>query len=299
MRIITNEEIAALNIPATTCVEWAREAFLIKDRCQLPPKISLHPRGNDFINTMPCLLPEEYNTYGCKIVTRVKGQHPALSSELMIFDTLTGKMTAMLDADLITASRTAAVATLAIDTLKSSSASVYAFVGLGVVGKATLRCLLATRGQAPVTIRLKQYKDHAEQTVEEFDGYDNVAWEICPTMEQLVDGADVVVSCVTEATSLMVEDTDLFKPGVLVVPIHTRGFQNCDTIFDKVFADDEDHVCSFKYFDRFRSFGELGQILRKTIPGRESDTERILSYNIGLGLLDVYYGHKILNLLND
>ena len=27
-----------------------------------------------------------------------------------------------------------------------------------------------------------------------------------------------------------------------VIPVHTRGFQNCDLFFDKVFADDTDHV---------------------------------------------------------
>ena len=118
--------------------------------------------------------------------------------------------------------------------------------------------------------------------------------QISDTIEDLVSGSDVVVSCITDADGILVEDMSLFKPGVLVVPVHTRGFQNCDTIFDKVFADDEGHVKGFKYFNEFRQFGELSDVLSGKIPGRSSDEERILSYNIGLGLHDVLFAHKII-----
>lgn len=297
MNIIDDEHISALNVSANQCIEWVKEAFLIKHQSQLPPKISLHPQGDDFINTMPCILPPEYHTYGCKVVTRIKGQHPALNSKMVIFDTLTGRMTALIDADWITAMRTGAVAALAINTLRKSDASVYSFVGLGSIGHATLDCLLAANATERLTIRLKRYKDHAEQTIEKYRHYQNVTFEIADTMEALAEGADVVVSCITAADGLLVPESGLFKPGVLVVPVHTRGFQNCDTVFDKVFADDEGHVCNFRYFNEFRQFGELGDVLADKIPGRENDKERILSYNIGLGLFDIYFAHKILNII--
>lgn len=294
MNYITNDEIQSLMISPVTCVEWVKEALLIKDDCQLPPKISIHPQGNDFINTMPCLLPPEFHTYGCKIVSRVKGQHPALNSEMVIFDTLTGKMTALLDADWITAMRTGAVTALAINLFRKSDAMIYSFIGLGVIGHSVLDCLLDTNLDRELVIRLKRYKDHAERTIEEYSArYPNVRFEISDTMDELVKDSDVIVSCITDADGLLVEDVELFKPGVLVVPVHTRGFQNCDTVFDKVFADDEGHVRGFRYFDQFRKFGELGEVLAGKIKGRENDDERILSYNIGLGLHDVFFAFKI------
>lgn len=297
MRHISSEVISSLCIRPEECVEWVKESFLMKERAQLPPKISLHPQGNDFINIMPCLLPEEYHTFGCKVVTRVKGEHPALKSEMMIFDTRSGAMTALMNADWITAMRTGAVAALAINTFRKSDAKDYAFVGLGAMAYATLECLFATNTTSILTVRLKRYKDQAEKTVEKFLNVDNVRFEIVDTMEELVKGADVVVSAITDADGLLVEDTSLFKPGVLVVPVHTRGFQNCDTIFDKVFADDEGHVKGFKYFSQFRRFGEIGDVLSGKIPGRESNEERILSYNIGLGLHDILFSKKIMNIL--
>lgn len=299
MKIINSSDIEALGISPSQCVDWVKEAFLVKEKCQLPPKISLHPQGSDFINTMPCILPPEYHTFGCKVVSRIRGQHPALSSEMMVFDTLTGKMTALVNADWITAMRTGAVAALAINTFRQSKAKTYSFVGLGVMGHATLDCFLATNQDKKLTIRLKRYKNHAAETIERYGDYRNVRWEVSETMEDLVKDADVVVSCITDAEGLLVEDVNLFKPGVLVVPVHTRGFQNCDTVFDKIFADDEGHVRGFKYFSQFRQFGEFGDVLSRRIEGRTSDRERIISYNIGLGLHDVLYGFKICNMLNN
>lgn len=298
MITISSQQIAQLNISPETCVDWVREAFLMKDQCQLPPKISLHPRGNDFFNTMPCLLPEHYHTFGCKVVSRVKGTHPALKSDMMVFDTMSGEMTALVNCDWITAMRTGAVAALAINTFRCSEASIYAFVGLGVMAHATLDCLFATNKGRKMVIRLKRYKDQAEATMAKYADVPNVEFHIVDTMEQLIDGADVVVSAITDADGLLCEDTTLFKPGVLVVPVHTRGFQNCDTLFDKVFADDRGHVQGFKYFSQFRSFGELSQVLKGEIEGRANDKELILSYNIGLGLHDILFGSKIIDIIN-
>lgn len=297
MKSITNSEIVALNISATKCVDWVREAFVMKSECQLPAKISVHPTGNDFFTTMPCLLPKEYGRFGAKVVSRIVGRVPALKSDMMLFDSNNGELLALVDCDWITAMRTGAVATLAIKTFRNSMAKEYAFIGLGSTARATLTCLLESCKDEQLNIRLFRYKNQAEKIVEEYKGYDNATFTIVDNTSDLVRGADVVVSCITDASGLLVEDESLFKPGVLVVPVHTRGFQNCDTTFDKVYADDTDHVKGFKYFSEFREFHQIEEVLKGVTPGRESDTERILSYNIGLGLHDVLYASRIYDML--
>jgi ornithine cyclodeaminase len=216
---------------------------------------------------------------------------------MMLFDSTSGELLSLVDCDWITAMRTGAVAALAIKTLRSSNARDYAFIGLGSTARATLRCLLATCGCEHLNIRLFRYEDQAERIVAEFGDAPNARFTIVDTAEDLVRGADVVVSCITDASGLIVEDESLFKPGVLVVPVHTRGFQNCDTTFDKVYADDTDHVKGFKYFSEFKEFHQLEEVLKGVTPGRESDDERILSYNIGLGLHDVLYASRIYDML--
>lgn len=293
MKHITNEDIVNLNLSPEQCLEWVRDAFILKSECQLPAKMSVHPTGNDFFTTMPCLLPSEYRRFGAKVVSRIVGRVPALKSDMMLFDSQSGELLAIVDCDWITAMRTGAVATLAIKTLRQSQASEYAFIGLGSTARATLTCLLNSCTDEHLNIRLFRYKDQAERIIEEYGHYKNASFTIVDTTTELVKGADVVVSCITDASGLLVEDESLFKPGVLVVPVHTRGFQNCDTTFDKVFADDTDHVKGFKYFSEFREFHQLEEVLKGDVTGRANDSERILSYNIGLGLHDVLYASRI------
>lgn len=298
MIAITEEDIKKLDISPLTCVNWVEEAFKQKHECQLPAKVSVHPTGNDFITTMPCLLPPEYHTFGVKVVSRINGNHPALKSDLMLFDTRQGKLKAIVETDWITSMRTGAVATLAIRTFRKPNAKTYSFIGLGNTAHATMKCMLETFKDEHLEVRLFRYKEQAEKFMADFSRYTNVSLHIVDSMKELTEETDVLISCITDAQELLVKDTSWFAPGVLLVPIHTRGFQNCDLVFDKVFADDTDHVKGFKYFSQFKQFNEIGNVLKGTAEGRLNDTERIISYNIGLGLHDVYYSHQIYNMLH-
>lgn len=297
MKIISQQQIRSLNISPALCVEWVKESFALKERAQLPAKISLHPQGNDFFNTMPCLLPEPYNCFGVKIVHRIKGATPTLGGDILLYNSQNGELLAMLDADWITTMRTGAVATLAMQTLRKNNTQTYGFIGLGNTGRATMLCLLESEPDEMHHILLLRYKDQAEQFIERFKNYPNASFSICDDIKELVAQSDVIVSCITEAQGLLCDNDSLYKKGCLVVPVHTRGFQNCDLCFDKVFADDTAHVCGFKYFNQFRQFAELQDVIEGKKPGRDSDEDRILSYNIGLGLHDVLYASKIYEIL--
>lgn len=299
MRIITNQQIEELCITPHECVEWVRESFCMKYEAQLPTKISLHPQGSDFINTMPCLLPEQYGRFGVKVVSRVAGQKPSLHSNLLLYNSKTGELLALMEADWITQMRTGAVAALAIQTLQKENVNVYSFVGLGSAAKATMMCMQAILPrERPVTVKLLRYKDQAEQFAAQYS-HPQMQFKIVDTHEDLLKDCDVLVSAVTEMPELFCADDALYPKGILLVPIHTRGFQNCDLFFDHVFADDKGHVEGFKYFNQFRAFSELSEVLLGKVKGRQSNEERILAYNIGLGLHDVWFANKIFTEINN
>lgn len=295
MIVIQDREVRSLGLKPKDFIDSVRHCFVHKPECQLPPKISLHPKGDDFINTMPCLLPPETNRYGVKIVSRVKGRTPALKSDSMLYDVTTGEFLAVIDCDYITTMRTGAVAALAVDTLKKNNVKKIALMGLGNTGRATMMCLssLLPPPDGKYEVSLLKYKDQAEQFIEHFKNLDNFHFTIANDTKELFENADVIISCITQANGLFIDDVNVFKPGVLVVPVHTRGFQNCDTIFDKVVCDDIGHVKGFKYFNQFKNLTELGDILRGDKPGRQSEEERIIDYNIGLGLHDAYICSKV------
>lgn len=293
MIVIQDKEIRTLGLRPSDFVDGVRYCFVHKQECQLPPKISLHPKGDDFINTMPCLLPLDTNRFGVKVVSRAKGRTPALKSDSFLYDVKSGELLAIIDCDYITTMRTGAVAALAVKTLKRENTKKISLMGLGNTGRATMMCLSAVLGGGKYDVCLLRYKDQAEQFIEHFQYLENIRFTIADNVEDLFDDADVIISCITQADGLFVEDTTVFKPGVLVVPVHTRGFQNCDTVFDKVVCDDVGHVKGFKYFSQFRNLCELGDVLRGVKHGRETEEERIIDYNIGLGLHDAYICSKV------
>ena len=295
--IIQHDAIRNLGITPSQCVRWVEESFSIKHRATLPPKSSIHPQGDDFFNTMPSLLPGEYGRFSVKEVHRIEGQVPALGSDLLLYDSTTGRLLALMDADWITAMRTGAVAALSYKLFACNGASNIGFMGLGNTARATALCLLDDNRDKHFTFTLLRYKNQAEDFINRLSQYDNVTFEIVDTVEQMLGKVQVLVSCITSASGLVCNDDSKFPSGMLLIPVHTRGFQNCDLFFDKVFGDDTGHVCGFKYFSKFKHYDELSNVLRGIAPGRENEDERIICYNIGLGLHDALFASKIYEMI--
>ncbi len=297
MLIIKHPEITNLHISPRDCVAWIRESFCLKKQAILPTKISIHPQGEDFFNTMPCLLPRKDNAtqfFGVKVVNRIEGNAPSLSSEIFLYNAQSGELVAVLDGDWITTMRTGAVAALATQLFRQKKAETYGFIGLGNTARAALLCLLESEPERQFQVLLLKYKNQAELFCDRFKEYKNVTFDIAEDAPSLVKQSDVVISCLTASPQLLCPDDTLFRRGVTVIPVHTRGFQNCDLFFDRIVCDDIGHISNFKYFDRFRNLCEMSEVIDGSRPGRQNDEERFLCYNIGLGLHDVLFAGKIL-----
>jgi len=302
MKIISQEEIKNLGITAKQCCDWIRESFSIKQEAQLPAKISCHPADFDFFTSMPCLLPEDADGnrfFGIKEVHRIKGAVPSLGSDMMLYDAKKGELIALLDTDWITTMRTGAVAAVSAHALRKENAHIYGFVGLGNTARATMLCILEDEPEKHFDVQLLRYKDQAELFINRFKAYNNVSFTIVDDINEMARSVDVFVSCITDASGLLIEDEKNFQSGVTVIPVHMRGLQNCDTTFDRVFGDDTDHVKGFKYFSLYKDYNEIGEVLAGRDPGRKSQEQRIIDYNYGLALHDVVYASKIYNLLKN
>ena len=293
MKIIDFDVISNMHISPVDCYQWVSDMIEKKGEAILPPKISLKPFDGVFCNVMPSIVGE---AGGIKVVTRYPERIPALESFLSLFDVQTGEVLALMDATWITAMRTGAVAAHAIIHLAKSDFSTLGIVGLGNTSRATMLVLAEVLKDKKLTVNLLKYKGQEVDFAERFSQYENLSFQMVETAEELVTGSDVVISGVTYAPTNFCND-ECFKKGVLVVPIHTLGFTNCDLFFDKVFADDYGHVCNFKYFDKFKSFAEMTDVVCGKVPGRESDDERILAYNIGISVHDVYFANRIYSMI--
>ncbi len=293
MRIITHNEIMNMKITPKQCFDWVSEVIKDKNEYVLPHKISLKHREDGFYNTMPSIL-EKQGYFGVKVVNRYSDREPALDSKLMLYELESGELVALMDANFITAMRTGAVAAHSINLLAAKTAKVIGVIGLGNTARATIKILAEVNRDKEYTIKLLEYKNQHELFKEEMSAYDNLTFEYVNSYEAVVKDSDVVVSAATYFED-DIADESWFKPGALLVPIHTRGFGGCDLTFDKIFADDTGHVAHFKNFSKFKKFGEVTDVVNGKVAGRETEDERIIAYNIGISLHDVYFALKIYN----
>lgn len=294
MKVMSFKDISRLDIAPAACVGWAEEALLMKDSILLPHKISLKPEGmpDVFYNTMPCIIPEIARA-GVKVVTRYPKRNPSLDSEILLYDLKTGSCLALLDANWITTMRTGAVAAHTIRLLGKSNFQKIGMMGLGNTARATLLCLVDSMPEREFQIGLLRYKNQHEEFIERFSNAANVSFHVIDNPSCLAKESEVLVSCVTAATENYCDSKD-FNPGCLVVPVHTRGFANCDLSFDSVFCDDERHVSNFKYYQVFKNkLTEVADVVSGKKPGRKNDKENIIVYNIGISLHDIFFAAKI------
>ena len=287
MKIITDEQIAALGITPAHCVAWVVESFKSKPEADMPAKISVHPFEDSFFTAMPCYHPA-VGKVGVKVISRVPGSVPSLKSKMMLFDAASGDMLALIDTNWITAMRTGAVAALAAKTFVNDFARApIGMVGMGVMGQAALDCILALNPSAE--IHILKYKDHVEKTRTRHPEAKIISVD---SKEALISGTAALISAVTVMHDQFLPES-IYPKGYTLIPVHVRGFQDCDLTFDKIFGDDTAHMRSWKNFAHYPYFAEFSDVLLGKTLGRTSPAERIISYNYGLGLHDLWYASRI------
>ena len=288
--ILSHDNIVNINFKIDEINKLVFDTILNKNKYVLPPKISLKT-NTGFFNTMPCIVE---NLYSCKIVIRNNTHTPSLSGNIYIYDVDTSNLIAILDSKWITSMRTGSIAANTLKILSKDNFKNISLIGLGECMYAFMKCMLNMFAQKKINIILMKYKNHCEKFINTFKVYNNLTFTIVDTYTELFSDADIIVSAVTDQNVLFTNNTNLFKPGCLIIPIQTKGFQNCDTVFDKVFVDDDNHIKSFENYGKFKSCNELTDVLLGKCKGRESESERILAYNIGLAIHDNIIGSNII-----
>lgn len=297
MKIISFEDIKNLNIDSCQCYKWVEEMIANKRNTVLPAKTHINLPGNIFCNVMPSILSLDGVKWGgLKVVTRYPERVPALDSKILLFNATTGINLALLDGNWITAMRTGAVAAHSVILFGKQNFNTIGMIGLGNTARAALLVLATMLSKRKLYVKLLSYKNQAELFAERFAGFRNLSFTFVDKIEKVIKGSDIIISCATYFENDICDDK-FFDKGVLVVPVHTRGFTNCDLFFDKVFADDTGHVDHFKNFAKFKYYAEVNDVVNNKMKGRESTEERILTYNIGLSIHDINYAVRIYNLL--
>ena len=295
MRLLSFEDILELNISPKTIYSWVCKSIEEKNDTILPPKISIKPENEIFYNFMPSILLNK-KIAGIKIVNRYPNRSPVLDSQIYLYNIKQGNLECVMDGNFITAMRTGAVATHSILSFAKDDFKSLSFIGVGTQARATLKILACVYDKRELIIKVKKYKNQHLEFIHFAKELlpKNTQFVICDTYDDCICNTDVIISSVTYFENDICNN-DKFPEGCLVIPIHTRGFTNCDLFFDKVYVDDFAHVSGFKYYDYFKdkAIETTSYMSSPKTLGRKNKKERIICYNIGLSIHDLFLAGNI------
>lgn len=306
MKVIDFQQIKAVasQMSPVEWYAWVDYALRHKAEFQMPPKPRLTQADGDYYNIMPALY-EHDNLASVKMIGRhsIKRneQRSVMMSDILLYEADTGILKALMDGEYITTLRTGVVAAHSALLFVKRDFATVSLLGLGNIMSVCFKTFIAklrSKGDnRQLTVRLLRHRGQENRFYEKFKNESDITFEFCDAYQQLMSGSDLIISAVTKATENFAPD-EVYKAGVTIVPICTMGFQNCDLFFDKVFTDEIEQIRGFKYFDQFRSITNVTDVLNGVKQGRESDSERILVYDYGLGIHDLYFASKFYELVD-
>ena len=272
--------------------KWIDTALTEKANFVMPVKTRIGQDNGDYYSIMPCMYEKEnlaMNKMIGRHLLKEGEERSTMMSDLMLYEADTGILKALMDCEYITTLRTGAAAAHSAIMYAKKDFKTVGLLGLGNIMFACIEVLMSKiESDRELIFKLYKYHDHEMRFIERFSKYSNIKFELCDTYEETICDSDLIISAVTRVTENFVDDS-CYKEGCTVIPIMTLGFQNCDLFFDKVFSDDIDQIRGFKYFDKFKSVENTTDVIHKRAEGRANDKERILVYNYGLAIHDLYF----------
>ncbi len=308
MRFITAEEIRA-NLPWDEAIGLIEQVMIrvANGEALLPLRQMVNLGGRNNLGIMPGAL-GAHDVYGVKLLSLFP-DNPArgLSSHLgvmVLFEPETGKATAVLDADALTALRTAAASAAATRALAREDARVLCLIGSGEQAEAHAEALFGLRPIREIRIcgrRSESAKALAERLERRLKGADPTPLILSGTdIAGATAGADIVctvtssaepvlgaaeigpgthVNAVGASIPAMQEiGSDLAKAARLFVDYRPSALAQAREIIDALESGlfGEDHI-----------LGEIGDVFAGRIRGRTDPDQITLYRSLGIAAQDI------------
>ena len=250
---------------------------------------------------------------GVKVLTVFPGNSlknvPSHQGAILVFETETGRLKAIVDAESVTAVRTAATSAAATDALARADASTLAILGAGLQGRQHVHAIRLVRNLTSVTVwdlhseRAAQFAEEvanetglgvtAVATAAEAAATADIICTVTPSRTPIIDLADVspgahinaVGACTADAREL---GSALVAAGRLFVDWKPAALREAGDLLLAIQdgAISEDHI-----------LGELGSVLSGEIPGR-TDTQQITIFEaLGQATQDLLAADFVANAL--
>jgi ornithine cyclodeaminase/alanine dehydrogenase len=296
---LSQADVASAGVTMAEIIDLLEIAFQEKGqgRVEAPPKPGIHPGGGDnFIHAMPAYIPG-LNSAGIKWVSGFPENHrrglPYITGLLILNDVETGLPLAVMDCVWITAMRTGAATAVAARRLARPDSSVAGILGCGVQGRTNTEAL-------NVLFPLKKVMayDVNREAAQRFARAisDRFQLEVIAVdhPQQAVTGCDLVVT----AGPILKQPHQTILPGWLE-PGAFASLVDFDSYWhpaamkqaDKFCTDDTPQLRHYQQVGYFQEIppvhADLGELVTGRKPGRQTEHERTMTANLGLGMDDM------------
>lgn len=308
--VINQQEVPRL-LPMETCIEVMEQALktLAAGEAITPLRPVLWlPEKVGALGMMPAYL-GDLQAMGIKVVSVFPGnqgtEYDSHQGAVLLFETVHGRLLAIIDASEITALRTAATSAVATRLLANPEAGDLAILGSGVQARSHLEAMLKVRPIRRVRV-WSRTAANARAFAERESARHGVTIEVMATAQEAVEGADLI--CTTTAAREPVLMGRWLKPGAHINAVGSsvpfaRELDTEAVLRARLFVDrrestlneagdflipkqegalDDDHIR-----------GEIGEVLLGVVPGRTSSEEITLFKSLGLAVEDVAAAHAI------
>ncbi len=298
--ITATAEDVRKRLPMTKAIELVSKAMLAvsEGKANLPLRTAMDIDGINRLGIMPGVLED---IYGVKLISLFPG-NPAkgLSSHIgamVLFDPETGAPSAMVDADALTAIRTAAASAVATRALARADAKTLAIIGTGEQALSHIEAIRAVRDIREVRIAGRR-PERAQEFVRALpSGMSATAYA---SAQEAVIGADIIctvtsssmpvllgewvpkgahVNAVGASVPTMQEiDQNLLLKSELFTDFRPSALAQASEIIDAISEGkmDEDHI-----------LGEIGEVLSGKMRGRRGPEAITLYRSLGIAAQDL------------
>lgn len=307
MLLLNGAEVRKL-LPMKAAIEADKKAFLLHatGETEVPVRPGFTVAGKGSVLFMPAYVKGDINQIGVKIVSVFPGNFekgiPVVPAQVLLVDSETGEVSAMINGVEITRIRTGAISGAATDILANKEASVAALFGTGGQAVAQLEALFCVRPIKEVRIfdtlaeRAEQFVKRNSALAEQY----GAKLKMVTSSDEAISGADVVTTVTTSKEPVF--DGMKIRKGT-----HINGVGSFtpdkrelgDELLNRarVFVDNREAVlqeagdflipAQVGRYDPGNIIGEIGGVLSGELEGRTSAEDITVLKTVGYAVLDV------------
>ena len=315
LRPISGAQVAAL-LDMGTCIELMRSALTAlgtgQARQMVRPVLPLH--GRNVLGMMPAYDPT-VSVAGVKVLSVFPENylHGLASHQgvIMLFETDTGAIKAIVDAEAITAIRTAAASAAATDVLARLDASNLAILGTGVQARQHLKAMALIRDLRTVSVWDRK-PARAEAFAKNALAETGLTVTTCATVADATANADIICT-VTAATEPILRAADV-RPGAHVNAVGSCTPDARELAGDLVAAgslyvdwrpaavkEAGDILLAIREGSVIEShiLGEVGAVMAGTVVGRTDKDEITIFESLGQAVQDLLAANYVADAVHD